>query len=49
MLMPGPSTRIFLAGLILGIVIASVGASGVLRILDKGVEYVRSHSSELAK
>lgn len=47
--MPGPSTRIFLAGLILGIVIASVGASGVLRILDKGVEYVRSHSSELAK
>ena len=49
MFIPGPSTRIFLAGLITGIVVCSVGTSGVLRILDKGVEYVRSHSSELAK
>lgn len=49
MFIPGPTTRVFLAGLITGIVIASVGTSGVLRILDKGVEYVRTHSSELAK
>ena len=45
----GSSTRVFLAGFILGIVVASVGASGLLRILDKGVEYVRINSSELAK
>lgn len=49
MFIPSPSTRIFLFGLLTGIVIASVGASGILRIVDRGVDYVRSHSTELAK
>jgi len=49
MFIPGPNARVFLAGLITGIVIATVGASGILRIVDKGVDYVRTHSSELAK
>lgn len=36
-------------GFILGVVVATVGFSGVARILDKGVTTVKSHSQELAE
>ena len=42
-------TKIFFIGFIAGIVVATVGISGVLRIADKGVDYVRNRSAELAK
>ncbi len=41
--------RNFLVGVVVGIVIASVGLSGVARMLDKGVDTVKSHSQELAQ
>ena len=41
--------RNFVIGVVVGIVIATVGFSGVTRILDKGVDTVKSHSQELAQ
>lgn len=41
--------RNFLIGVVVGIVIATVGFSGITRMLDKGVETVKSHSQELAQ
>lgn len=41
--------KIFILGVVTGIIIATVGFHGVLSILDKGVDYVRARSSELAK
>lgn len=41
--------RNFVIGIVVGIVIATVGFSGVTRILDKGVDTVKSHSQELAQ
>ncbi len=41
--------RNFFTGVIVGIIIATVGISGITRILDKGVETVKSHSQELAQ
>lgn len=41
--------RNFLVGVIVGIIIATVGFSGVTRMLDKGIETVKSHSQELAQ
>lgn len=38
-----------LIGFILGLIVATVGFGGVARILDHGVESVKSHSQDLAK
>jgi hypothetical protein len=39
----------FILGIIVGIVIASVGFSGVAKILDRGVEAVKNQTQELSK
>jgi hypothetical protein len=36
-------------GFVLGLIVATVGFSGVARILDHGVETVKTQSQELAK
>ena len=36
-------------GFILGVVVATVGFGGVARILDRGVETVKSQSQDYAK
>ena len=36
-------------GFILGLVVASVGFGGVARILDHGIDQVKTQSQELAK
>jgi hypothetical protein len=41
--------KAFIFGTIFGLVLATVGFSGVARILDHGVESVKSHSQEMAK
>lgn len=38
-----------IVGFILGLVVASVGFSGVARILDRGVSEIQTQSKELAK
>ena len=37
----------FLAGLLTGIVLATIGFTGVFRLLDKGVDSVKETSSRL--
>lgn len=39
----------FVAGTVFGLVLATVGFSGLARILDNGVETVKTHSKEMAK
>lgn len=39
----------FILGVIVGIVIASVGFSGVAKILDRGIEAVKNQTQELSK
>lgn len=39
----------FILGVIVGVVIASVGFSGVAKILDRGVEAVKTQTQELSK
>ncbi len=39
----------FIFGTIFGLVLATVGFSGIARMLDKGVDSVKSQSQELAK
>lgn len=39
----------YVIGFILGLVVATVGFSGVAKILDKGIETVKTQSQELAK
>ena len=39
----------FIVGVIIGVIISSVGISGVAQILDHGVEKVKTTSQELAK
>lgn len=41
--------KAFILGTIFGLVLATVGFSGVARILDKGVDSVKTHSQEMAK
>jgi hypothetical protein len=41
--------RVFLTGFVLGIVVATVGFSGVAKILDNGISTVKHQSQELAK
>lgn len=39
----------FILGILIGIAIASVGFSGVAKILDRGVEAVKTQTQELSK
>jgi hypothetical protein len=39
----------FILGTIFGLVLATVGFSGIARMLDKGVETVKTQSTELSK
>jgi hypothetical protein len=39
----------FVVGFILGLVVASVGFSGIARMLDRGVQTIQTQSQELAK
>jgi hypothetical protein len=36
-------------GFVLGLVVASVGFSGIARMLDRGVQTIQTQSQELAK
>jgi hypothetical protein len=39
----------FVIGVIFGLVLATVGFSGIARIMDKGVDTLKTQSQELAK
>ncbi len=39
----------FIAGAVFGLILATVGFSGIARIMDKGIETVKTQSQELAK
>lgn len=39
----------FVMGFVLGLVVASVGFSGIARIMDRGVETIQTQSRELAQ
>ena len=41
--------RNLVIGFVLGLVVATVGFSGVARLLDRGVETIKTQSQELAK
>jgi hypothetical protein len=38
-----------IVGFVLGLVVATVGFSGIARILDNSIEHVKTQSQELAK
>jgi len=41
--------KAFFLGTIFGLVVATVGFSGVARIMDRGVDKIKTESQELAK
>ena len=41
--------RNLVIGFVLGLVVATVGFSGVARMLDRGVETIQTQSKELAR
>ena len=41
--------RNFILGTVFGIVIATVGFSGIARLLDRGVDTVKTQTRDLAK
>lgn len=41
--------KMFFLGTVFGLVLATVGFSGMARMLDKGVDTVKTHSQEMAK
>ena len=41
--------KAFIIGTVFGLVLATVGFSGLARIMDKGVDTVKTHSQEMAK
>ena len=41
--------RNLIVGFVLGLVVATVGFSGVARLLDRGIETIKTQSQELAK
>jgi len=43
------SMKAFFLGTIFGLVVATVGFSGVARIMDRGVDKIKTESQELAK
>jgi hypothetical protein len=41
--------KAFILGTVFGLILATVGFSGIARMLDRGVDTVKTHSQELAK
>lgn len=41
--------KMFVLGVIFGLILATVGFSGIARIMDKGIDTVKTQSQELAK
>jgi capsular polysaccharide biosynthesis protein len=41
--------RNLIIGFVLGLIVASVGFSGIARIMDRGVETIKTQSKELAQ
>ena len=41
--------KAFVLGTVFGLILATVGFSGIARIFDKGVDTVKTQSQELAK
>jgi hypothetical protein len=41
--------KAFVLGTVFGLILATVGFSGIARIFDKGIETVKTQSQELAK
>ena len=41
--------KMFVIGTIFGLVLATVGFGGIARMLDKGVDTVKTQSQEMAK
>lgn len=41
--------KMFFVGTVFGLVLATVGFTGLARMLDKGVETVKTQSMEMAK
>lgn len=39
----------FIAGFVAGLVVATVGFSGIARIMDRGVETIQQQSRDLAR
>lgn len=39
----------FILGSIFGLILATVGFSGIAKMLDKGVDTIKTHSQEMAK
>jgi hypothetical protein len=41
--------KMFVAGTVFGLVLATVGFSGITRMLDRGVDTIKSTSQELSQ
>ena len=41
--------KAFILGTVFGLILATVGFSGIAKMLDRGVETVKTQSTELAK
>lgn len=41
--------RNLIIGFVIGIVVATVGFTGIARLLDRGVQTIQHHSKELAQ
>lgn len=41
--------KMFIIGTVFGLILATVGFSGIAKMLDKGVETVKTQSQDLAK
>jgi hypothetical protein len=39
----------FVIGTVFGLILATVGVSGIVKIFDKGVDTLKTHSQEMAK
>lgn len=39
----------FIAGFVVGVIVASVGFTGIARIMDQGVQVIQQQSRELAR
>jgi hypothetical protein len=41
--------KLFILGTVFGLILATVGFSGIARMLDKGINTVKTQSEEMAK
>jgi hypothetical protein len=41
--------KMFIFGMLFGIVITTIGFGGIVRVVDKGIETIKTQSVELAK